>query len=319
MKKVKVKWTKKMIDSLLENYESMTYEELSSLFQKKFKLKVTSNAIRKAYERYKYPMKEISKKEDGPKILVLDIEASPLLGNVWSLWNNNVALNQLEKDWHVMSWAAKWYKDDKIMYEDQRSARNIEDDKKILKSMWKLLDEADIVITHNGKSFDIKRLYARFILNGMQPPSSFRNIDTKILAKRHFGFTSNKLEYLTKRLCKKYKKLSHGKFPGQALWTECIQGNQEAWKEMEEYNRYDVLSLEELYDVLVPWDDSINFSIYYDEDVCSCGSTDIRKNGFYYTNASKYQKYKCKDCGAEYRDKKNLISGKDKRRTNRRG
>ena len=60
----------------------------------------------------------------------------------------------------------------------------------------------------NRKAVDNKKLNARFMLNGMQPPSSFRNIDTKILAKRYFGFTSNKLAYLTDKLCKKYKKLN---------------------------------------------------------------------------------------------------------------
>ena len=311
-------WSEHMVDFLLKNYEEYTYFDLTKLINKKFKSDFTENAVRKAYERYRYPVKEIAKKENSPKILILDIETSPLLGNVWGLWNNNVSLNQLEKDWHIMSWAAKWYREDSVMYADQRKEKRFENDKSILKKMWKLLDEADIVVSHNGKAFDIKRLNSRFILNGMNPPSSFRNIDTKILAQKHFGFTSNKLAYLTDKLCKKYKKLSHAKFPGQELWTQCLKGNMDAWDEMERYNKYDVLSLEELYEVLIPWDDTINYTVYYEEDVCSCGSTNLVKNGFYYTNASKFQKYKCKDCGAEYRDKTNLIK-KEKRLTNRRG
>jgi len=218
-----------------------------------------------------------------------------------------------------MSFAAKWYDSDEIIYMDQSKEKDITNDKKMLKVIWKLLDEADIVITQNGKKFDTKKINARFVMNGMQPPSSYRNIDTFLIAKRHFGFTSNKLEYMTDKLCTKYKKLSHGKYPGNKLWEECLKGNMDAWAEMEEYNKYDVLSLQELYDVLVPWDDRINFTVYFEDDRCSCGSTDLRKNGIYYTNANKYQKYKCKDCGKEYRDRKAIKSDKRLRTTNKRG
>lgn len=315
----KIKWTESMIQDILDLYESNTYKEISKIINSKYKVKTTSNSIRKAYERYKYPSLQIKDKENTPNILILDIETSPILGNVWTLWNNNLGLNQVRKDWHVMSWSAKWYREDEVMYEDQRNAKNIENDKKILKPLWKLLDKADIVVTHNGKAFDIKKLNARFILNGMQPPSSFRNIDTKLVAKKHFGFTSNKLAYLTDKLCTKYKKLSHGKFPGQELWTQCQRGNLEAWEEMKVYNEYDVLSLEELYEVMLPWDDTINFTIYFEDDRCSCGSTNIKKNGIYYTNSTKYQKYKCGDCGKEYRDTKSIKAEKKLRNTNRRG
>lgn len=314
-----IKWNDNMIKDLLKLYNNYTYKEISDYINAKYKVKTTSNSVRKAYERYKYPVIKKVDKTEAPNILILDIETSPILGNVWTLWNNNLGLNQMVKDWHIMSWSAKWYKEDKVMYQDQRNAKNIEDDKTILKPLWKLLDKADIVVTHNGKSFDIKKINARFILNGMRPPSSFRNIDTKLLAKKHFGFTSNKLAYLTDKLCKNYKKLSHGKFPGQELWTQCQRGNKEAWDEMKVYNEYDVLSLEELYEVMLPWDDSINFTIYFEDDRCSCGSTNIKKNGIYYTNATKYQKYKCADCGKEYRDSTNIKVEKNLRITNKRG
>ena len=314
---MKVEWTEQMKERLLELYETKTYKELSSIINKEFKVKTTANSVRKAYERYKFPVLEKSKKEDAPRILLLDIETAPILANVWSIWQQNVGLNQIEKDWHILSWSAKWYGEDEVFYQDQRKAKNIEDDKKLMEGIWKLMDEADIIVGQNSKSFDIKKLNARFILNGMKPPSSFRQIDTKLLAKRHFGFTSNKLEYMTDKLCTKYKKLSHGKFPGFSLWKECLAGNMEAWDEMEQYNRYDVLSLEELYEKLLPWDDSINFSVYFEDDRCSCGSTNFKKAGFYYTNASKFQNYKCADCGSEYRDKKNILKDKKFRKNPR--
>ena len=251
----------------------------------------------------------------GPRVLLLDIETAPILGYVWSLWEQNVGLNQIHSDWHLLSWSAKWLDDpaDKIMYMDQRKAKNIEDDTKILKGVWDLLNEADVVITQNGVNFDIKKLNARFILQGFPPPSNFKNIDTKLIASKKFGFTSNKLEYLTEKLCVKYKKQHHKRFTGFELWRECLAGNLAAWKEMEKYNKYDVLSLEELYKIMMPWDGAINFNIYHDDEEvqCRCGCTDFEKRGFHYTAAGKFQRYRCTACGAWTRDKVNLLS-KDK-------
>lgn len=252
------------------------------------------------------------------KILVFDIETSPIISNVWGLWDQNVGLNQIKQDWHVLSWSAKWLGDppSKIMYMDQRKAKVLEDDTTILKGIWKLLDEADIVVTQNGKKFDQKKLNARFIIQGLQPPSSYKHIDTRQIAAKHFGFTSNKLEYLTDKLCKKYKKLKHSKFSGFELWRECMAGNLAAWKEMEKYNKYDVLSLEELYFKLIPWDTAINFNLFNDssELSCGCGKPDYVKNGVVYTATGRYQRYRCMGCGSELRDTKNLLSKVIKRK-----
>ncbi len=251
-----------------------------------------------------------------PKVLFFDIETAPILGYVWSLWENNVALNQIHSDWYVLSWAAKWLHDpvSKMMSEDQSTSKNMEDDSKILKGIWKLLDEADVVVTQNGVHFDQKKLNARFILQGFPPPSPYKSIDTKLLASKHFGFTSKKLEYMTDKLCVKYKKLKHAKFGGFELWKECLAGNPLAWKEMVKYNRYDVLALEELYHKLIPWDSTVNFNLYRDEvsHECKCGSRSFERRGFAYTQKGKYQRYKCNDCGAWTRDSDNLFS-KEKR------
>lgn len=254
----------------------------------------------------------------GPKVLIFDIETAPMLAYVWGLWDNNVGLDQVYSDWHVLSWSAKWLGDspNKTMYMDQRKSKDMSDDKPILQEIWKLLDEADIVITQNGKAFDHKKLNARFVFHKMKPPSSYKHIDTLEIAKRHFAFPSNKLAYMTDKLNKKYKKLKPSKFPGFSMWKECLKGNLAAWKEMEKYNKYDVLSLEELYYNLIPWDNTIDFSLYNDDviRICSCGSRDFHKNGYAYTSTGKYQRYSCAKCGSESRDKVNLFS-KEKRKS----
>lgn len=241
------------------------------------------------------------------KILFLDIETSPILSYVWGLWENNVSLNQIKSDWYVLSWCAKWSDSNELMYMDQRDAKKMEDDKKILKGIWKLLDEADMIVTQNGKKFDAKKLNARFVIQGFQPPSSYKHYDTREMAKKYFAFTSTKLEYMSEKLCTKYKKLKHEKYPGFELWKECLAGNKEAWEDMEKYNKHDVLALEELYKKLVPWGTSINPSVYHENSIneCTCGATRWLLNGHFYSANGKYQRYKCRDCGAERRDKQN--------------
>ena len=220
-------------------------------------------------------------------------------------------------DWYCLSYAAKWYGEDEVFYEDLRGIVGKEDDTTVLAGIHKLLCEADVVITQNGNSFDIKKLNARFLIQGFDKPTPFKKIDTLLIAKKEFGFTSNKLDYMTDTLNKKYKKLKHGKFAGFTLWAECLKENPEAWEEMEKYNRYDVLSLEELYDNIKGWDSKHpNLNLFNDREemACNvCGSTDLHKNGFARTNLSKFQQYRCGGCGKpDLRGRTNLLT-KEKR------
>jgi len=312
-------WNRQQIGYVLAlAKKKKTRSVIAKEYNAKFREKRSADSIKHCIETYSDGIPSYIK--DQPKVLIFDIETAPILAHVWGLWDQNVGLSMIERDWHCLSWAAKWLGDspDDVMYEDQSKIKDMEDDSKMLKGIWRLLDEADVVITHNGISFDQqngisfdqKKLNARFILNGMKPPSSYRHIDTLRIAKKIFKFTSNKLEYMSNHFNVKFKKLTHAKFSGFSLWKECMKGNKEAWKEMKEYNMYDVLSLEELYEKLIPWDDTINFNVYHEDDVhvCKCGSIDFVKAGFQFTNTAKFQKHRCKLCGTIHRDKENLLS-----------
>lgn len=251
-----------------------------------------------------------------PKILLLDIETAPIEAHVWALFDQNVGLNQITQDWTILCWSAKWLGKKKVFFESVKDQKNKRDDSKILKKIWAMIDTADIIVTQNGKAFDIKKLNARFILNGMKPPSSYRQHDTRQMARKIFGFTSNKLEYMTDKLCTKHKKLVDKKFHGHKLWTECLKGNSRAWREMKTYNVLDVLSLEELYLKLRSWDAPINYDVFREDEqnLCECGNPSFARWGFRFTNSGKFQRFKCRSCGREHVGKENLIP-KEKRKT----
>lgn len=252
-----------------------------------------------------------------PKILVFDIETAPMEVYCWQLWEQIIGLDQVIQHTTVLSWSAKWLgaPADQVMYRDNRNSPNVRDDKALLEVIWSLLDEADAVLTQNGIKFDQKKLNYRFAYHKMKPPSSYKHIDTYRIAKSKFGFDSNKLAHMTDLLCTKYKKLDHGKFAGFKLWKECLSGNIEAWKEMEKYNSYDVLSLEELYlDHFAAWDNTISYDSYCADLTprCNCGNDEFIQKGYHVTKKSKFRRFICTKCGKETKDSENLFS-KEKR------
>jgi DNA polymerase elongation subunit (family B) len=250
------------------------------------------------------------------KALILDIETSPILAYIWEMGEQHVAINQIKEDWYIMAWSAKWLGDpeSKVIYYDLRNHKN-GDDKPILKPLWDLLNEADIVITQNGQHFDSRKINARFIAHEMNPPKPYQHIDTYRLVKRVAAFTSNKLEYLTDKLCKNHKKIVHGKFPGLSLWIECLKGNKDAWNEMKRYNIKDILSTEELYLHIKAWaPDSMPkmYPMTENKDTChTCGYFgEMRKGRDRIAKAGTYTQNSCPKCGSWQVKKQKKVGSK---------
>lgn len=233
----------------------------------------------------------------------------------YGLYDQNFGVNQIKKDSFLLAFSAKWLGEKKIFYFDQSNKKNLADDKALAKKLWKLMNEADILLTQNGISFDERVANTRFEVHGLGSPGCSKHLDTKRLAKKKFKLPSYSLEYMAKLFCKKHKKLKHSKFPGQELWTECLAKNKKAWKEMRRYNINDVLVLEELYLAIAHWGTGIDFNVYREKPLflCQCGSDKLVKWGFYHTNAGKFQRYSCSDCGAWVRSKAhNLLTAAKK-------
>jgi len=233
------------------------------------------------------------------KVLALDIETSLMEAYVFDIKDQYITPADVKKDWHILAWGAKWVGNSKMIYEETRNGN----DKGILKILWKLLDQADIVLTQNGTSFDSKKINARFMLHGFPPPKPYRHFDTYRLTKKVAAFTSHSLAYLTSKLCVKHKKTSHSKFAGKKLWIECSKGNKEAWKEMRKYNIEDVLSLEELYLKVRAWAPEVMPKVFAMTDAASqCGTCGyegkMRKGRPRQAKTYKYEQNSCVRCGA---------------------
>lgn len=239
-----------------------------------------------------------------PKILLLDIETATMTIETWGiLYKQRPQPHQILEEWFCLAWAAKWLFDSNIMSDIVTPLEAIQrDDSRILKGIWELLEEADIICAHNGQNFDIRKMNARFIKHGVKPPLPYQIIDTLKVARRHFAFSSYSLEYLCNFLG-----LTPKMSTSYHLWKGCLAGDKKAMEEMNKYNERDIVCLEDLYLKLRPWMKSHpNVALYSSLDipVCTnCGGEDLEFNGFYYTPAGRFQSGRCGNCGAIFRSR----------------
>lgn len=234
-----------------------------------------------------------------PRILLLDLETFPNVAYVWGAWEQNVI--EFKEDWYVLSYAARWFGTRPII------CRGLDDvgqkpgapnnDRRLMKEIHALMDEADIIVAHNGVDFDVKVANARFITHGFTPPSPYKIVDTKRTVKQVARFSSNKLDWLCKQLGLG-RKIEHEGFP---LWKGCAAGDSAAWARMKRYNRHDVRLLGDLYKLMAPWIKQPNAALYSGDERCvnpACGSTDIHIfPHLYHAMTRAYRRIQCNKCG----------------------
>lgn len=234
-----------------------------------------------------------------PIINTLDIETAPIEAATWGLFKQNVGLNQIRKDWTILSVAWKTLGKAPVTYFDTSEKEDVRDDRELLDIIWKVLDESDIIIAQNGVRFDAKKINARFLQADMPPPRPYKIIDTLLMAKQVAAFTSNKLDWLSQILTDTQKD-HHNAFPGMELWNECLKGNPAAWRAMKRYNKRDIPSCEKVYLRLRPYyAGHPNLAQYYADEKLrcpKCGSTHVEDVGSVFTQASEYRQYRCSAC-----------------------
>lgn len=229
------------------------------------------------------------------RILLLDIETAPNIAYVWGLWQQNVGIDQIANSGYVMCWSAKWLGEKDMHF---NSIANVTP-RTMLRTIHKLLDEADIVIHYNGAKFDIPTLNKEFLIYGLKPPAPYKQVDLYKVVRDAFRFPSNKLDYVSRTL-KLAEKIRH---KGFELWVECMAKDPTAWKAMERYNKQDVVVLEALYHRLLPWITSHpNLGAFKDGIVCpKCGSARHQSRGVQVTTTVHYRRFQCSDCGGWFR------------------
>jgi len=310
-------WTDERLQRLVDAYSALG-DEIAVSLQQGIKPTSVDRMLRAARERGIYASKDTGEGElkKNPNILLLDIETSLMQFFGWAPGKQWVGPDQIVQDWHMLGWAAKWlfevdmYSDILLPEEAKRH-----DDKRITESLWEFVDKADIIIAHNALGFDIPKIMNRIITHALPPPTPYQVIDTLKNARSTAIFSSNKQDELCKRFGLR-RKVEH---EGYNLWIKCFYGDEQALTTMHEYNRGDVLGLEDLYVYMRPYYRSHpNIALYMDNehDSCyKCGSENIKwqydEKGdprCYYTNVNKYHIYRCNDCNSIGRSRYSLLN-----------
>ena len=199
------------------------------------------------------------------KIAFIDIETAPSLGWVWQKYETDVIEYKLD----------------------------IENDRALVEDLWKVFDEADILIAHNGDSFDIPKVNTRFLTHKLPPPSLYKTVDTLKIARKVFKFDSNKLDDLGR-----YLGIGR-KLPttGFHLWRGCMLGDAKSWAQMKRYNAHDTELLEDVYYRIRAWHPTHPNVNNGELEVCpTCSSKNVQRRGFSFTLHRRKQRYQCLNC-----------------------
>jgi DNA polymerase III epsilon subunit-like protein len=233
-------------------------------------------------------------------ILFFDIETTLAKSYHFQQWQVNLGMKQKIQESHFLSNAWVWGNDTvihgTILTPEQVLTQDFES---LVHEAWALLDNASVVVAHNGKRFDVKKLNAYFLYFGLPPPSPYKVIDTLQIAKSKFNLPFKSLDYLAQ-----YLGVGRKNKTDIDLWIACDKGVQSALDEMMEYNKQDVVVLRDVYKRLLTWDNcGVNMSLYADRDgvtaSCThCGSADIQplENKLVSTVQRKYNVYRCNNC-----------------------
>lgn len=195
-------------------------------------------ALRAAREINKYgnnPLKEPA------KVLIYDIETSPNEGWFWRAgYKQNISAEQITKERAVICVSYKWLGEKQIYNLSWDKNQN---DRFLIEQFVEVLNEADLIVAHNGDNFDIKWLKTRALFHRIPMLPNYKQFDTLKLCKSKLYLNSNRLDYISKFLGFKGKLRTR-----YNLWEDVCQYNdREALNEMLSYCDEDVLQLEHVY------------------------------------------------------------------------
>lgn len=260
----------------------------------------------------------MSKQKSGPKIVIFDFESLPDPRRVYRIlpsigaWPGRSFKAELHS---IITFGYKIYGDKGAKTVSswdfpESWEKDPQDDSAVVQFAYEMLKDADEIVTHNGKSFDVKLLNTRLAFYGMPPLPKIPHVDTKFAAKG-LSLYSNSLDNVAK-FFGVHEKMHFGNKWG--LW-ERMAFQEETKKDrdlMDEYCVNDVLALEAIYEKLRPHHstNSVNKNFFSNERVCpTCGSNKLHKHGTKRTRTKEYDRLLCQDCGSvSQQSKKGVVT-----------
>ena len=257
------------------------------------------------------PLALASANSKTPKIVYWDLETLPdprvIYSNIPSIgaWPGRTFKAELQS---IMSFGYKIEGDKKAScinaWEFDNWDKDRHDDSALVQIIYDTLYDADEIVTHNGKSFDLKVLNTRLMKFGMPPlPPLIKHVDTRIVLKNKLSLYSNSLDKAAKFFGLDKKIHWADKWD---TWTRFAfkEESKKDRKQMDKYCKMDVEVLQQLYKKTRPLHGSsgVNHAQMDGRSVCpKCGENKLIKHGKSRTTTMLYQRYLCTACGSTSR------------------
>lgn len=239
----------------------------------------------------------------GPRILIADIETMAAKVYTWGMFNQNHSIDQIIEPDRMICFAAKWYGSPKVIFKSEYHDSPLD----MALAVYELLNEADVLVTYNGNSFDIPWFQRVRHEHGLDHPSPFTSVDLYRVFKKNERHLSHKLAYITRQ----YNLTGKFSHHGFMLWRECNgdfgpEAQRKAWIEMRKYNKQDVVTTDELFEEALPYITTIPHVSLWSEfgddgrPTCPspvCGSVVVTRQGWRRTKTRRYPRYQCSECG----------------------
>ena len=274
------------------------------------KAKSSVNDMLKAYREGTLQLSEPEPK--NLNILYWDLESSLMGTLTFGLWNQNISGNRITKHSHLLS--NSWAFNDEPPQGVRLSPEDVAEgnDLLVVIDTIRAIEKADLIISYNGKKFDVPLLKTRALLHGLQPIKFPPHLDLMQEAKRNFRFPSNSMQNISLYLGE------HGKLAtsGRNLWERCYHYQNyddcnEALAQMLEYGLRDIDATRDLHKRMQGWFKSpVNVGLITKEIngvntkdnhelLCPhCSSKDVDKIGSKaYTSVSSFNIYRCGNSG----------------------
>ena len=182
------------------------------------------------------------------KVLIYDIETSYNIGKFWRAgYNLNINPGDIIHERAIICISYKWLGEEQVynLTWDKNQC-----DKFLLEQFIPILDEADMIVAHNGDRYDLKFIKTRALKHNLTMLINYKQFDTLKVAKAKFMFNSNKLDYISKFLGAEGKISTEMKLWDDIILRKCPK----AMIEMLTYCEEDVRQLEIVYNALVSWE-----------------------------------------------------------------
>lgn len=180
--------------------------------------------------------------------------------------------------------------------------KNKTDDTGVLKAFERVFSDADVVVHHFGEYFDIPFLQTRRLMKGLKPMPVVAQVDTWRIAKKRLKFHSNRLAAIISALKCPYAKTE---LKGD-IWIEAMAGAKKALDYVVKHCKYDVLSLEWVYNKLKSvWDRHPKMFFSANDRTCpQCGKLAGHSKGIRACQANRYTRMVCTACGFNWKGRK---------------